>query len=59
MRKKLEVTHWGIYTEKIIIQKHMHTSVATAALLIIVRAWRQPKCPSNSGADKESDTYIQ
>ena len=46
MRKKTEVTHWGIYTEKIIIQKNICTPVFAAALLIIVRAWRQPKCPS-------------
>ena len=46
MRKKAEVNHWGIYTEKIIIQKDICTPVFTAALLIIARTWIQPKCPS-------------
>ena len=35
-----------IYLEKTIISKDIGTSVFTAALFIIVRTWKQPKCPS-------------
>ena len=36
----------GIYPEKTIIQKESCTTVFIAALFIIARAWKQPKCPS-------------
>ena len=35
----------GIYPEKTIIQKDTCTPMFTAALFIIVRSWKQPKCP--------------
>ena len=35
-----------IYPEKTIIQKDTCTSMFTAALLTIAKAWKQPKCPS-------------
>ena len=36
----------GIYPEKTIIQKVSCTTMFTAALFTISRAWQQPKCPS-------------
>ena len=36
----------GIYLEKTIIQKDTCTPVFTAALLIIGKTSKQPKCPS-------------
>ena len=36
----------GIYLEKTIIQKDTCTPMFTAALFIIARSWKQPKCPS-------------
>ena len=36
----------GIYPEKTIIQKDTCTSMFIAALFIIARTWKQPKCPS-------------
>ena len=35
----------GIYPEKTIIQKDTCTPMFTAALFIIARSWKQPKCP--------------
>ena len=36
----------GIYPEKTIIQKQSCTTMFTAALFIVARTWKQPKCPS-------------
>ena len=36
----------GVYPEKTIIQKDTCTPVFTAALFMIARSWKQPKCPS-------------
>ena len=36
----------GIYPVKAIIQKDTFTPMFIAALLTIVRSWKQPKCPS-------------
>ena len=36
----------GVYPEKTIIQKDTCTLLFTAALFIIGRTWKQPKCPS-------------
>ena len=36
----------AIYPEKTIITKDTCTSMFTAALFIIARPWKQPKCPS-------------
>ena len=36
----------GIYTYKTIIQKHTCTPIFTAALFIIPKTWKLPKCPS-------------
>ena len=35
-----------IYPEKTIIQKESCTTMFIAALFIIARTWKQPKCPS-------------
>ena len=35
----------GIYPEKTRIPKGMCTSMFIAALFIIIRTWKQPKCP--------------
>ena len=37
---------WGIYPEKTIIRQDVCTPVFIAALFIIARAWKQPKCSS-------------
>ena len=36
----------GIYLEKTIIPKDTCTPMFTAALFLIARTWKQPKCPS-------------
>ena len=36
----------GIYLEKTVIQKDTCTPVFIAALFLIARTWKQPKCPS-------------
>ena len=36
----------SIYSEKIIIEKDICTSMFTAELFTIGRTWKQPKCPS-------------
>ena len=36
----------GIYLDKTIIQKDTCTPMFIAALFTIVKAWKQPKCPS-------------
>ena len=40
------ITLLGIYPEKTIIQKDICTPIFIAALFIIARTWKQPKCPS-------------
>ena len=35
----------GIYTEKTKIERDMCTSTFIAALFIIARTWKQPRCP--------------
>ena len=35
----------GIYLEKTIIQKESCTTMFTAALFIVAKTWKQPKCP--------------
>ena len=49
---KIELTYnpaiplLGIYPEKTLIQKDTHTPTFIAALFIIAKTWKQPKCPS-------------
>ena len=44
-----EIPFLGIYPEKNMIQKDTCTPVFIAALFIIAKTWRQPKCPSTEG----------
>ena len=39
----------GINPEKTVIQKDTCTPMFTAALFIIARTWKQPRCPSANG----------
>ena len=48
----------GIYPEKTIIEKDTCTPVFIAALFIIARMWKQPRCPLTDGY-RSCDTYIQ
>ena len=48
----------GIYLEKTIIQKDTCTPMFIAALFLIARTWKQPKCPSTEERIKK-DTHIQ
>ena len=36
----------GTYLEETVIQEDTCTPMFTAALLIVVKTWKQPKCPS-------------
>ena len=36
----------GIHTKETRIERDMRTPMFTAALLIIARTWKQPRCPS-------------
>ena len=36
----------GIYPDKTFLEKDMCTHILIAALFIIARTWKQPKCPS-------------
>ena len=36
----------GIYPDKTLIQKDIHTLIFIAALFTIAKTWKQPKCPS-------------
>ena len=44
----------GIYLEKTLIWKDTCTPVLTAALIIIVKIWKQSKCPSTNEWGKKS-----
>ena len=44
----------GIYPDKIIIPKDTRTPEFTAALFIITRTWKQPKCPLTEGWTKKT-----
>ena len=41
-----EIPLLGIYPDKTIIQKDIHTPMFIAALFTIAKKWKQPKCPS-------------
>ena len=42
----LAISLLGLYSEKTVIQKESCTTMFIAALPIIARTWKQPKCPS-------------
>ena len=44
--KKLKFLYTGISTEETRIERDMHTPMFIAALFIIARTWKQPRCPS-------------
>ena len=48
----------GIYPEKTIIQKESCTKMFIAALFIIARTWKQPKCPFDRWMDKEDVAHV-
>ena len=41
-----EIPLLGIYPEETKIEEDTHTPMFTAALFIIARTWKQPRCPS-------------
>ena len=41
-----EIPLLGIHTEEIRIERYMCTPMFIAALFIIARTWKQPRCPS-------------
>ena len=48
----------GIYLEKTMIQKDTCTPMFIAALFIIAKTWKQPKCPAtDEWIKKMLDTY--
>ena len=48
----------GIYLEKTMIQKDTCTPMFIAALFIITKTWKQPKCPAtDEWIKKMLDTY--
>ena len=49
----------GIYLGKTIIQKDTRTLVSTAALFVIAKRWKQPKCPSTDEWIEKMWSYIQ
>ena len=48
----------GIYLEKTVIQKDTCTPVFIAALFLIARTWKQPKCPSTEEQIKKDMVHI-
>ena len=49
----------GMYPEKTIIQKDIHSPVFIAALFAIARTWKQARCPFTEEWIKKIGTYIQ
>ena len=49
----------GIYPGKTIIQRDTCTPMFIAALFMIAKTWKQPKCPSTDKWIKKIGTYIQ
>ena len=47
----------GIYPEETIIERDTGTPIFMAALFIIARTWKQPRCPSTN-TDKGVVVYI-
>ena len=44
--REAPIPRLGIYAEKNMAQKDIHTPMFTAALFTIAKTWKQPKCPS-------------
>ena len=48
----------GIYSEKSIIEKDIHTLMFITPLLTIARTWKQPRCPlTDDWIQNPSNTY--
>ena len=47
----------GIYPEKTITEKDTCTLVFTAALFIVARTWKQPRCPTDEWIKKKWYTH--
>ena len=45
-KKTVAIPLLGIYPEKIMIQKDMHTPIFIVALFTVAMTWTRPKCPS-------------
>ena len=43
----------GIYSKKTVIRKVTYTSMFIAILFTIAKTWKQPKCSSTRGLDKD------
>ena len=48
----------GIHTEETRIERDTCTPMFIAALFIIARTWKQPRCPSADGMDKKAVVHI-
>ena len=48
----------GIHTEETRIERDTCTPVFIAALFIIARTWKQPRCPSAEMMDKRAVVHI-
>ena len=48
----------GMYLEKTINQKDTSIPIFIAALFTMTKTWKQRKCPSARGMDKEDVVYI-
>ena len=46
------------HPDKTVIQKDIRTPVFTAALFIIAKIWKQPRCPLTDEMDKEDVVHI-
>ena len=49
----------GIHTEETRSERDMWTPMFIAALFIIARTWKQPRCPSVENGKESCGTYTQ
>ena len=52
-------SHFWAYTEKTRIERDTCTPMFIAALFIIARIWKQPRCPSVDEWNRKLSTYTQ
>ena len=48
----------GKHTKETRIERDMYTPMFIAALFIIARTWKQPRCPSGDEMDKKAVVHI-
>ena len=53
-----EIPLLGIHTKETRIERDTCTPMFIAALFIIAGTWKQPRCPSADGMDKEAVVHI-